>query len=147
MPAAQNSPVFMRPPTRQRCTDLAKSQSSKTMLADLPPSSRVAGTRRWAAATLTFWPTPTDPVNEIFLMSGWSSRRCPQVAESPTTTLSTPAGKMSWASFAKMSASSGVELDGRYTTVLPVTSAAPTFIESKPKGMFHAEMSATGPSG
>ena len=71
-------------------------------------------------------PARTDPVMETRPGTLCSTIMAP-VSPVPRTTLRTPAGKMSLASFASTRVDSGVVSEGLRTTVLPAASAGPIF--------------------
>ena len=71
-------------------------------------------------------PARTDPVIETICGILCSTRRRP-VSRSPHTTLSTPAGRNSWASSASSVELAGVVSLGLSTTVLPAARAGAIF--------------------
>ena len=72
-------------------TAWSSAASSNTMLADLPPSSRVSGTPRPASAAWMSLPTAVEPVKATLSMSGWRTSDAP-AAPSPGTIDTTPGG-------------------------------------------------------
>ena len=62
LPAQQTCPWLNRMPSWMPSSIMSHLQSGKTMLADLPPNSSVAGMRRSAAARATSRPTSVEPV-------------------------------------------------------------------------------------
>ena len=90
-------------------------QSGKMMLADLPPSSSVAGMRRSAAARATSRPTSVEPVNASLVIFGLSRMYWPDFDPRPVTTLNTPGGMMPSVSFASSSTVSDVVDEGLNT--------------------------------
>ena len=70
--------------------------------------------------------TSSLPVTEIKRGIRWATRARP-VSRSPTTTLSTPGGRMSPRMVAARMVDTGVVSDGLRTTVLPAASAGPNF--------------------
>ncbi len=97
-----------------------RSASASTIIADLPPSSRIAGTERAAAAAATCLPTAGLPVKKI--MSAAAVKAAPASAR-PATISSTPTGiPDDFQSAPTRSEVSGVVSDGLSTTVLPAAS-------------------------
>ncbi len=83
--------TYSRDPATQHCPWLKKialaapaiaspGASSKTMLGDLPPSSRVTFFRFPAAACTISLPTSVDPVKAILSTSGWAASAAPAVS-------------------------------------------------------------------
>ncbi len=70
----------------------AKSASSNTIVADLPPSSRNSRFMVAAPFSMIRWPTAVDPVNEIRSTFGDSVSSSPTKWCEAVTTLTTPAG-------------------------------------------------------
>ncbi len=81
----------------------------------------------FAAACSTFLPVATSPVIEIMLTPGWLISALPTLSPRPSTTLTTPSGRMSASTFAIFRAVSGVCSDGLNTTVLPPPIAGASF--------------------
>ncbi len=119
------------------------------MLAPLPPSSRLTGTRLRDAAALMIFPVPDSPVNVIRSTSGLAVRAEPtESGPYPWTTLNTPGGNpASIASRARMVTEVGVSSAGLSTTVFPHASAGATFQVASISGKFHGEMATTTPAG
>lgn len=69
----------------------ARSASSRTTAADLPPSSRVTGRSNSAQAAATWRPALVEPVNDTWSTPGWETRYAP-VSRPPGTMLITPSG-------------------------------------------------------
>ena len=65
----------------------------------------------------------------------------------PSTTFSTPAGRMSAVSRASSESVTGVLLEGFATTVFPAASAGASFQPAIRKGKFHGITTPTTPSG
>ena len=117
------------------------------MLGDFPPSSRVTGTTRSAAAAMTARPTSVEPVNDTFATPGCRTSSAP-VRPSPVITLTTPGGMpASRHSAASRNAVSGVCSAGLTTTVHPAASAGASFQAAIMKGKFHGNTSAATPAG
>ena len=68
-----------------------------------------------------------SPVIEIMLTLGWLISALPTVMPRPSTTLTTPSGRMSAMILASFSAVSGVCSEGLNTTVLPPPMAGASF--------------------
>ncbi len=121
--------------------------SSKTMLAALPPSSRLSRFGVPATARAISRPTSVEPVNATLSTSPCSTSACP-VPPAPVTMLTTPGGRSAcWQISAKASAVSGVVSAGLSTTVLPQASAGAIFQASISSGKFHGMTWAATPSG
>ncbi len=97
------------------------------MTGALPPSSRCVRLTDLAAACSTFLPVATSPVIEIMLTFGWLISALPTLSPRPSTTLTTPSGRISARILASFSAVSGVCSDGLNTTVLPPPIAGASF--------------------
>ena len=80
-----------------------------------------------AAAVSTFLPVAMSPVREIIATLGWLISVLPTLSPLPTTTFTTPSGKMSAINRASFSMVRGVCSDGLMTTVLPPASAGASF--------------------
>ena len=127
----------------------AKSASSKTMVADLPPSSRK---RRFIVAapfSMIRLPTTVEPVKEIRSTFGDSVSSSPTKWSEAVTTFTTPAGM---SVFSAINLPSRVALNGVFgagfnTTVLPVPSAWPSFWMVTSNGKFHGTIAPTTPAG
>ncbi len=121
--------------------------SSKTMLAALPPSSRVARVRVPAMERAMALPTPVEPVKAILSMPSCSTNACP-VGPAPVMMLTTPGGRSAcWHTCANSSAVNGVVSAGLRTTVLPVARAGAIFHASISSGKFHGMICPTTPTG
>src|ERR1700733_12040485 len=105
------------------------SQSSKTILGDLPPSSSVTFFKLlFAAASAILRPTRVLPVKAIFWIPMCSEMAAPTVLPYPTKRLNTPGGKPACTlSLHMKSAVRGVNSEHFMTIVLPVASAGPIF--------------------
>ena len=97
------------------------------MTGALPPSSRCVRFRCAAAACSTFLPVATSPVSETMRTPGWATNGAPTLSPRPSTTLTTPLGKISASSVASLSVVSGVCSEGFSTTALPAASAGASF--------------------
>ena len=129
-------------------TAASRSASGSTTVGDLPPSSRLTGTIRRAAAAITADPPATEPVNVTCATCGWSTTAAPVVSPRPTTTLQAPRGSPAASNAsATTSVDSGATSDGLTTTVLPAASDGATPRTICDSGEFHGVMCATTPSG
>ena len=79
------------------------------------------------AACRIFLPVEMSPVTDTMRTSGCSTSVWPTLPPRPQTTLSTPLGRISAATFASSSVDSGVCSLGLSTTVLPPASAGAIF--------------------
>src|SRR5438477_207014 len=109
--AVQSWPEFQYPATLIPSVTAAGSASSKTSTGALPPSSRCTRLRLSAAVRAMILPVSTSPVSETNRTSGCLTIASPAGTPSPVTTLRTPAGRISLASWANRSVVSGVCLD------------------------------------
>ena len=122
--------------------------SSKTMLADLPPSSKVTCLKSAAAATLTRRPPDSPPVKATLRTKGCVTKASPTSAPKPVTTLINPAGNPAWvAKAANSSVEAEVYSEGLITTALPAAKAGATFHASNSNGEFQGVMQAVTPMG
>ena len=71
---------------------MATSASAKTMLALLPPSSRVTRFTWSAQPAMICLPTSVEPVKQTLRTSGWVTKRCPTTDPWPGSTVNTPSG-------------------------------------------------------
>ena len=146
-PAQHTWPWLKKIPLTMPSTAWSSAASSKTMLADLPPSSSVSGTPRPASAAWMSLPTPVEPVNATLSMSGSRTSAAP-AAPSPGTIDTTPGGSSaSWRISASSSAVSGVVSAGFSTEVLPQASAGASFQAAISSGKFQGTIWAATPSG
>ena len=76
-PARHTWPALLKTARIDQSTAPASSASSKTMLAPLPPSSRLTGTRLAAAARAMTRPVPDSPVKVIRSIPGCSVSAAP----------------------------------------------------------------------
>jgi hypothetical protein len=90
-PAQQTWPWLKKIPFTIPSTAWSSAASSKTMFADFPPSSRVAGIPRPASAAWMFLPTAVEPVNATLSISGSRTSAAP-AAPSPGMIDTTPGG-------------------------------------------------------
>src|SRR5213080_2666253 len=125
----------------------AGSASAKTMLGDLPPSSRSTRVMRGATASRMRAPTAELPVNEIMSTSGASTSASPISGPWPPTKLSTPGGRTPATIRQSAATPSGSAGAGFTTTVLPQASAAPIFPAQLVIGKLKGVMQATTPIG
>src|SRR6478672_11568779 len=127
-------------------TAWSRAASANTMLAALPPSSRVSRRPVPASSVAIRLPTAVEPVNATFARSGCATSAAP-VSGPPVTTFSTPGGSpASSAISASSSAVSGVVSAGFSTTVLPHASAGAIFQAAISSGKFHGITAPQTPS-
>jgi len=101
--------------------------SAKKILGDLPPNSRVAGIRLFAAACAITRPVEVDPVNAIFAILLLVASGIPASRPYPLTIFSTPGGKRSAINSTKTKIDTGVDSAGFKTTQLPAPMAGASF--------------------
>ena len=92
-PAQQTWPWLKKMPWTMPSTAWSIGASSKTMLAALPPSSRVSDLRVPATARAIDLPTSVEPVNATLSTSPCSTTARP-VSPAPVTMLTTPGGQV-----------------------------------------------------
>jgi len=145
LPAQHTWPWLKKMPLTMPSTAWSMGASSKTMLAALPPSSRVAFLRVPAIAFAISRPTPVEPVNATLSTSGCRTSAWP-VSPAPVTMLTTPGGRSACCRIsANSSADSGVVSAGFSTTVLPAARAGAIFHASMSSGKFHGMIWAATP--
>jgi hypothetical protein len=133
-PVVQIWPALKKPLNRTPATAWSMSASRNTTLGLFPPSSRVTGRTRSAAARRISLPTAVLPVNEILSMWGWRTRAAP-VSGPPLTTLTTPGGMpASRQIFPSSTVLSGVCSAILRTTVLPAASAGASLMHELRSG-------------
>src|SRR5437667_152653 len=125
----------------------AGSASAKTMLGDLPPSSRSTRFMRGATASWMRAPTAELPVNEIMSTSAASTSASPISGPWPPTKLRTPGGRTAATIRQSAATPSGSAGAGFTTTVLPQARAAPIFPAQFVIGKLKGVMQATTPIG
>ena len=125
----------------------ASMMSSKKMLGDLPPSSRVTGTRLSAAAFMMIEPVVVSPVKAIFEIRSEPDRAAPASSPKPLTMLSTPFGSRSPMISTRCRIDAGVCSAGLSTMQLPAASAGASFHVAMRMGKFHGMICPTTPSG
>mmetsp|Transcript_20157 Transcript_20157/g.71283 ORF Transcript_20157/g.71283 Transcript_20157/m.71283 type:complete len:269 (+) Transcript_20157:554-1360(+) len=126
----------------------SKSQSAKTMVGFLPPSSSDSFLNMGAAVRATWRPVTVPPVKEIIRMSSCATMAAPTSAPSPCTTLSTPGGRpTSVAISASTQAVRGVSSEGLATMVLPIARHGATFHDKRYSGRFQGVMRPHTPMG
>src|SRR5262245_35422839 len=133
--ATQTWPEFENAPQKSFDATVFGSTSGSTIAGSLPPSSSVTFFRSSAATFAMALPVGTLPVNEILRTVGCAVIHAP-TSLVPPSTLSTPAGTTSFSAAASASDESGVNGDGFATTVLPASSAGPSFWTSVYTGKF-----------
>ena len=105
----------------------AKSASSQTIMADLPPNSRKTLLRVAAPFSMMRTPVAVEPVNEIMSTAGDNVSSSPTRWSEDVTTLTTPAGMsvLSAIRRPRRVAFQGVSGAGLSTIVLPVARIGP----------------------
>src|SRR5579875_3295296 len=146
-PAQHTWPWLKKIPLTIPSTAWSRAASSKTMLADLPPSSSVSPTRRPASAAWISRPTAVEPVKAILSTPGARTSAAPAFP-SPGRIATTPGGSSaSWQISAKSSAVSGVVGAGLRIAVLPQASAGASFQAAISSGKFQGTICPTTPRG
>ncbi len=126
----------------------ARSASSSTRNADLPPSSRNTFFSVAAPSAITARPVLVDPVNDTMSTRGSFDSRAPTAWSLEVTTLTTPAGKSvcSVINSPSTAAAHGVSGAGLSTKVLPAASAGPILARLIWCGKFHGVIAPTTPT-
>ena len=146
-PAQHTWPWLKKMPLTMPSTAWSTGASSKTMLAALPPSSRVTFLSVPATVLAISRPTSVEPVNATLSTSSCATSARP-VSPAPVTMLTTPGGRSAcWQISANSSAVSGVVSAGLSTTVLPQASAGAIFHASISSGKFQGMTWPATPSG
>ena len=145
--AAHTCPLFCRPASSSWGTVAARSASSSTIPADLPPSSRVHRFTISPHTAPTRRPAAVLPVNETLSTAGWATRWRPSSA-SPGRMLTTPAGTpASTSTSARTKALTGASGDGLSTIGAPAARAAPSFMHVMNSGTFQGTIPTATPTG
>mmetsp|Transcript_11655 Transcript_11655/g.16868 ORF Transcript_11655/g.16868 Transcript_11655/m.16868 type:complete len:272 (-) Transcript_11655:41-856(-) len=122
--------------------------SSRTTVADLPPSSVRTRFKVFAPAAWRRRPTRVDPVNDTMSTLGCSASNCAVSGPVPITMLKTPFGSpAAWIASATRMALMGVTSLGLSTTVQPAKSAGAILHAIWLRGQFHGVMQPTTPMG
>ena len=121
--------------------------SSNTMLAALPPSSRVSFLPDPARVRWIALPTSVEPVKATLSTPSWPTRAAP-VSPAPVRMLTTPSGSSaSWRISPRRRAVSEVVSAGLRTTVLPAARAGASFQAAISSGKFQGMTWAATPRG
>ena len=149
----QRCPAVPTAENRIARTARSRSADGATIIALLPPSSRMARPNRAATFGPTAAPMRVEPVAETSGTSLEATSASP-IAAPPMTTCASPSGASAPKRFAARSkifiaasALSGVFSDGFQITGSPQTSASAAFHAQTATGKLKAEMTAHGPSG
>src|SRR5919204_42672 len=140
-------PLFISEANLSPWTVVARSASSRTIAADLPPSSRLTRLSCSPQIAAMRRPAAVEPVNAILSTPGWRTR-CSPTSRPAGTTLTTPFGMPASSTRSAMrNASSGVSGDGFTTIVHPAISAGASFDMMTNCGTFHGTIAPTTPAG
>src|SRR3954469_23375887 len=125
----------------------ARSTSSSTIAADLPPSSSDTRLSRSVASAPTRRPAAVEPVNDTLSTPGGVTRY--SLPSRPAgSTDNTPSGSPASVNSApSQSASIGVSGAGFRMTVQPASSAGISLLMAMNSGTFHGMIAATTPTG
>ncbi len=146
--AQQSWPALSKTAYGALAAAAAMSASAKTMLALLPPSSRVTRFTCSAQPAMIRLPTSVEPVKQTLRTSGWVTKRSPTTEPLPGMIVSTRSGSpASRASSPIRIAVSGVSSAGLRTTQLPAASAGAMPQARIGIGKFQGTMIPTTPSG
>ena len=126
----------------------ARSASSSTRNADLPPSSRKTFLIVAAPAAITARPVLVDPVNDTMSTRGSLDSNAPTAWSLEVTMLTTPGGMSvcSAISSPRTAAHQGVSGAGLRTMVLPAARAGPSLARLIWCGKFHGVIAPTTPT-
>lgn len=131
---------------------MSRSAEGATIIALLPPSSRIGRPKRAATLGPTIRPIRVEPVAETIGTSGERTSASP-ISGPPITSCARPSGASPKRASARpkiaieASAVSGVFSEGFQITGLPQTSASAAFHDQTATGKLKAEMTAQGPIG
>mmetsp|Transcript_61289 Transcript_61289/g.142571 ORF Transcript_61289/g.142571 Transcript_61289/m.142571 type:complete len:204 (+) Transcript_61289:525-1136(+) len=131
-PEQEKMPIITQSTTASRCSRA----SSKTMKADLPPSSNAVGRKRLAEASSILRPAAPLPVKETLSKSEWSISVWPVLLPGtsscggpPVTTFNAPGHTPAAATISPRAQQvREAKGDGLSTTVQPAASAGATFM-------------------
>mmetsp|Transcript_91076 Transcript_91076/g.260597 ORF Transcript_91076/g.260597 Transcript_91076/m.260597 type:complete len:259 (+) Transcript_91076:1622-2398(+) len=143
-------PLLKNAPRKTPSTAFSISTSSRMIAASLPPSSSSIRLKSLAHAAITLVPTEAEPVNTTLRTSGCAVKTSPGLGLSssdPTTTFSTPDGRIFRSISPIRSVVRGVCGAGFSTTVLPQASAQAVGFQPRMMGAFQGAMMATTPMG
>ncbi len=125
---------------------LSRSASSNTIMASLPPSSKVTGVRFAAAERITSLPVSVLPVNTILFTPGDAARAL--LVPGPWIAMTRSSGKPDSLNISDISCPvRGVSLDGFSITELPAATAATVCVKGIARGKLKGAITATTPSG
>ena len=145
--AAHACPLFMNDAKRSPAAVRARSASSSTIAADLPPSSRLTRLSCRPQTAPISRPTTVEPVNVTLSTDGWATRWRP-ASTPPGRMLTTPGGKPQPSTMSASSrASIGDSGAGLTTTLHPASSAGTSLATMRIWGTFQAVIAATTPTG
>jgi hypothetical protein len=97
--------------------------------------------------SIIFAPTIELPVKEIMFTSALSTRAAPISGEEPTTTFTTPGGKIEFRTSPSFITARGSCGAGLIITVLPIAKAGAIFPATFTKGKLYGVIQATTPAG
>ncbi|MNG17541.1 hypothetical protein D3C84_1015350 [compost metagenome] len=124
---------------------VARSALRETMVGDLPPSSRVTGTRLSAALRITTLPMAVLPVNTRW-SKGWRVTAS-AISAPPTATPTTKGSKCSAQAAASTAAVRGAISEGLRIARLPAASTKANGLSRVNSGAFQVPMMPTEPLG
>ena len=144
----QDCPVEENTPNITPATARSRSASAKTMVGDLPPSSRETAMNFSAALRAMPRPTSVPPVKETLRIAACVTNRSPTIDPAPGNVENNPFGSPA-ASMIRASSrqTSGLQEAGLSRMAFPAAKAGATFCASDAMGEFHGVMPAVTPSG
>src|SRR3712207_2219522 len=123
-----------------------RSPSAKTMLPDLPPSSRMQGTTLRAAVAAMADPAVAEPTNTTRAVFGGATAYWPDVRPTPAMTFPRPSGAPARSQRTPRTRDvSGVSSDGFRTTALPAQMAGAICQPAVFNGAFQGVICTTAP--
>ena len=134
-------PLLNMPPQTAAFAARSRSASASTIIASLPPSSRLYGISRSAARCAILLPVRVDPVN---WMKSASSTSAEPVAPAPVRHSSTPGAPTSSRQPRTISrVATGVSSDGLMATAAPANSAGTASARASRTGLFQGHTTPT----
>ena len=129
LPATQDCPEAPKFPAIIPFAALSRSASSKIIMGDFPPSSRLVAAKLFEEFCIIFLAVSVPPVKAILSISGCEVKGAEQFSASPVTIETTPFGKpASWINFDNSNIAHGAISDAFIITLHPAASAGANFV-------------------
>mmetsp|Transcript_43829 Transcript_43829/g.86927 ORF Transcript_43829/g.86927 Transcript_43829/m.86927 type:complete len:236 (+) Transcript_43829:1692-2399(+) len=148
--AQQVCPLLKKAPWKMPSAVELMSQSSSTIAASFPPSSRRMRLKSLEHAAMTLLPIAVEPVKTTFLTKSLLTRTSPGLGSDlsvATTTLRTPRGSVLLRSSPIRNVVNGVCGAGFSTTAFPQANAEAVGFQPRTIGAFQGAITATTPMG